>query len=185
VGRPGGGVWRFPWAAATLLLCTLAGPGFAASPQTPPAPPSAESAVSGIAVTGVGGHAAKLTPGALAALPAVSLTISFATGHGEQHGRFSGPLLWTVLSRLGAIDSSSPRVLSHEVVLAIGSDGYAAAIAMGEIAPVFEGKQVILADEMDGHPLAPGHFRIIVPGDRYGGRDVRDVVRIRVLTPPP
>jgi hypothetical protein len=32
-----------------------------------------------------------------------------------------------------------------------GRDGYAAAIALGEIAPVFEGKQVILTNCVDGH----------------------------------
>jgi hypothetical protein len=131
------------------------------------------------------GHSSIMTPAALAGIPAVSLTVSFETAHGPQHGRFRGPLLWTVMSRCGMTGAEAPRTLAHETVLVTGSDGYRAALGVGEIAPVFEGKPVILADEMDGHLLAPGHFRIIVPGDRYGARDVRDVVSIRVMMPPP
>jgi hypothetical protein len=136
-------------------------------------------------VTGVTGPGAVLTPEALVQLASVSLTVSFATMHGTQHGSYTGPLLWTVLSHFGAIDSSSPRVWAHETVLVTGSDGYTAAIAMGEIAPAFEGKRVILADEMDGHPLGPDHFRVVVPGDKYGGRDVYNVTRIKVVAPTP
>ena len=66
-----------------------------------------------------------------------------------------------------------------------GSDGYSAALALGEIAPAFEAKRVIVADQTDSRPLGPGHFRLVVPGDRYGGRSVRDVVRIAVIAPGP
>lgn len=167
------------------LLVVFAGRGFAAAPPGAVPLSGGEPGDGGIVVTDGLGHSSLVTPTALAGLPAVPLTVSFETEHGPRHGRFAGPLLWTVMSHCGMTGDGAPRTLVHETLLVTGSDGYTAAIAMGEIAPVFEDKEVILADEMDGHALAPGHFRIIVPGDRYGGRDVRDVVRIRVLTPPP
>jgi len=170
--------------AAWVLLCLLAGSGYAAGAQTA-ASPAAASVAAGIVVTGLSGRPAVVTGEALARLPAVRVSISFQTEHGPRHGLFAGPLLWTVLAHAGAIDPSNPRLAVHEVVLVTGSDGYTAALGLGEIAPAFEGKQVILAEAMDGQPLGVGHLRIVVPGDRYGGRAVRDVVRIAVVEPAP
>jgi DMSO/TMAO reductase YedYZ molybdopterin-dependent catalytic subunit len=41
---------------------------------------------------------------------------------------------------------------------------------------------VILAEQMNGKPLGPDHFRLVVPGDQRGGRSVRDVVSITIET---
>jgi hypothetical protein len=59
-----------------------------------------------------------------------------------------------------------------------GADGYAAVIALAEIAPQFAGRPIQLADHMNGAPIPAPGLRLIVPGDRRGGRSVRDVVRI-------
>jgi hypothetical protein len=48
----------------------------------------------------------------------------------------------------------------------------------GEIAPDFGGKAALVAYERDGKPL--DDFRIVMPGDKHGGRNVRDVVTIAV-----
>jgi DMSO/TMAO reductase YedYZ molybdopterin-dependent catalytic subunit len=50
---------------------------------------------------------------------------------------------------------------------------------MGEIDPAFEGKQVLLAYEGDGKAIP---LRLVVPGDKRGGRAVKDVVRVETLT---
>lgn len=52
---------------------------------------------------------------------------------------------------------------------------------MAELDPNFEGKQVIIAYERNGEPI-PGNIglRLVVPGDKHGGRSVRDVIRIDV-----
>jgi hypothetical protein len=65
----------------------------------------------------------------------------------------------------------------------LGRDGYRAVLALGEIAPESEGKQVILAELMGDQPLDAEQLRIIVPLDKRGGRSVREVVRIEVSTP--
>jgi DMSO/TMAO reductase YedYZ molybdopterin-dependent catalytic subunit len=133
----------------------------------------------GIAVSVAGGAETVLTMEALAAMPAVA--VPFAAGHGGHAASFEGPLLWGVLDRTGVIDAAKPASQVRQSVLITGSDGYTAVLALGEISPAFEGKQVILAERMDGQALAPGHLRIVVPGDARGGRSVRDVARITVL----
>ena len=83
----------------------------------------------------------------------------------------------------GAVDPAKPRRQAGQTVLVTGQDGYAAALAIGEISPDFEGKAVILAESMNGQPLGSSHLRLVIPGDRKGARDVRDVVRITVSAP--
>jgi DMSO/TMAO reductase YedYZ molybdopterin-dependent catalytic subunit len=138
-----------------------------------------------VTVTGPGGTAARIGADALAALPRVSTTVAYETDAGPRRVAFEGPLLWDVLVKAGAVDPAAPRKQVRQIVLLEGRDRYTAALALGELAPDFEGKQVILADRMDGAALPPEHWRIVVPGDRRGGRNVRDVARIAVLAAPP
>ncbi len=119
----------------------------------------------------------------IAKLPTVDVTVSFMTEHGERKASFSGPLLWDVLTKAGAIDTSKLKDTTRQIVSVTGSDNYVAALAVGEISPEFEGKQVILATSMDGKPLDDGHLRVVVPLDKRGGRSVRDVVKIEVSSP--
>jgi hypothetical protein len=89
-------------------------------------------------------------------------------------------LLWDVIGASGVVDVARPREVAHLAVRITGADGYSALIALGEIAPQFEGKQVLLADQMNGVALAGRALRLIVPGDGLGGRSVRDVVLITI-----
>jgi hypothetical protein len=114
----------------------------------------------------------------VAQLPATK--VKFATDHGKHEATFEGPLLWTVLEHSGAISAKQVHAHVRQTVAIAGSDGYTAILALGEISPEFEGKQVILAEREDDKPLAAGHLRIIVPGDHRGGRSVHDVVSITV-----
>lgn len=59
-----------------------------------------------------------------------------------------------------------------------GRDGYTAVLALAEVDPEFEGKQVLLAYRRDGQPMDGHALRLVVPGDHHGGHSVRDVVRI-------
>ncbi|HEY1798025.1 MAG TPA: molybdopterin-dependent oxidoreductase [Stellaceae bacterium] len=119
----------------------------------------------------------------MAKLATVDVTVSFMTQHGTRKASFSGPLLWDVLTKAGAIDVSKPKDTTREIVSLTGSDNYVAVLAVGEISPEFEGKDVILATSMDGKPLDPNRLRVVVPLDKRGGRSVRDVVKIEVTTP--
>ncbi len=118
--------------------------------------------------------------GAIRQLPATEVKVAFETGHGSQQATFTGVLLWTLLDKQGALTGTDQKSRVRQTIAATGRDGYVAVLALGEIHPEFEGKQVILAYLQDGQPIANNELRLVVPGDRRGGRSVRDVVRIEL-----
>jgi molybdate transport system substrate-binding protein len=140
-----------------------------------PLPPSA-----GLLIQVAGAPARSISPERIAGLPRLTQRVAFMTGHGEQQNEWSGPLLWDVLVDSGAVDPGKPADQVHRAVRVIGADGYVAVVALAEIAPQFAGRPIELADRMNGAPLPPPGLRLIVPGDRRGGRSVRDVVRIDI-----
>ena len=137
----------------------------------------------GITLTAPSGAPVTITESVLDALPATHADIAFDTEHGPSHAAFDGPLLWDVLVREGAIDPARPREQPARGCDATGSDGYSALLALGEISPEFENKKVMLAERMNGERLGPDHLRIVVPGDKRGGRSVHDVAWITVIAP--
>ncbi|GBQ86921.1 hypothetical protein AA13595_2027 [Gluconacetobacter johannae DSM 13595] len=141
--------------------------------------PSARARADGLVVRDTAGVAHRLSMADLAALPVVRITVPPGKDHTAPRG-FEGPLLWSVLSRAGVV-GGPPRDLAARAILLEGADRYRAALAMGEVAPDFEGKQVILAQRMDGADLGPAHLRIVVPGDRRGARGVHDLTGISIV----
>jgi hypothetical protein len=113
-------------------------------------------------------------------LKPVPQSIAFQTDHGERQAEWSGPLLWDVLMASGALEGVRPPDQVRMVVKITGADGYAAVVAAGEIAPQFAGRPILIADHMNGAPLPDHALRLVVPGDRRGGRSVRDVIRIDI-----
>jgi Oxidoreductase molybdopterin binding domain len=116
----------------------------------------------------------------LAALAPITQRIGFMTGRGEQQNEWTGPLLWDVLAAAGVIDPAKPAEAVRLAVRITGADGYTAVVALAERAPQFAGRPIQLADHLNGAPIPDQGLRLIVPGDRLGGRSVRDVVRIDV-----
>jgi len=121
-----------------------------------------------------------LDPSAIARLPVLSETLAFQTAHGGRTERFTGPALWDLLLSAGAVTPKHPKSVIDGYVTVTGTDGFVAVIALGEISPMFEGKHVLLATMADGKPLGPGHWRLAVPGDKFGGRYVHDIASIAV-----
>ena len=166
--------------AGLALIATIS-----ATPSTDAEPPSMQISSAGIIIAGGSGPPVVLTESEIARLPAERVAVSFKTAHGQKQASFEGPLLWTVLDRAGVVDPAKPKEEARQFVLVTGRDGYKAVLALGEIAPAFEGKQVILAERMNGKPLGPEHLHLVMPGDNRGGRSVRDVASITVAVPPP
>ncbi len=128
-----------------------------------------------------GGEASRaISPERIAALPRFTQHVGFMSSHGEQQSEWTGPTLWDVLVAAGAVDPAKMAEQVRLVVRVTGADGYVAAVALAEIAPQFAGRPIQLADGMNGTPLPDHGVRLIVPGERRGGRSVRDVVRIDV-----
>ena len=137
---------------------------------------------SGVMIAGQANTPVHIGVEELAGLPAIQVNTAFLTDHATHPASFQGPLLWTVLQKAGAIDPDKHREQVSQTVVITGRDGYRSVLAVGEIAPEFEGKQIILAEKMDGKPLDADHLRVVVPLDKRGGRSVRDVMRIEVLS---
>jgi hypothetical protein len=131
-----------------------------------------------VTVSGMVAHPGPLDAAALGALKQVSFKGSFDSMSGRQTHSWTGPLLLDVLNKASLTDEPGKRTHIRHVILAEGSDGYAASVAIGEIEPKGEGKQVIIALTQDGAALkAP---RLVVPGDASFTRCVHDLVRIDV-----
>jgi hypothetical protein len=110
-------------------------------------------------------------------LPAVELTVLFDSDRGTKAVSYKGPLLWSVLEDAGVLGADR-RMRIRQIIVVTGRDGYTAALALAEIDPQYEGKQVLLAYRRNGHAMDGSAVRLVVPGDRRGGRNVSDVVRI-------
>ena len=98
--------------------------------------------------------------------------------HAEEHARFTGVSLWTLISMAKPIDAEGKNAKLRHTLIVTGSDGYAVAVAFGEFDPEFEGKQVLLAYERDGKPVES--LQLVMPGDKRGGRYIHDIVHIEV-----
>ena len=67
-------------------------------------------------------------------------------------------------------------------IVATGSDGYVAVIALAEVDPSFHSGEVIVADTMNGQPLdaKSGPFKLVVTEDKRPARWVRNLVSIEL-----
>ena len=141
-----------------------------------------------VEITGAVDHPGALSLDELRQLPAATQNIFFHTGKGPVQAVFTGVPLWTLLQKVGLKKTEGVRNEGvRRYLVAKGGDGYFAVIALAELDPEFGGAQAILAYEQDGKPL-PGNaapVRIIMPGDKGGGRDVLNVVGIDVRTAEP
>jgi hypothetical protein len=67
-------------------------------------------------------------------------------------------------------------------IVATGTDGYRAVLALAEIDPSFHPGEVLVADTMDGHPLDAhsGPFKLVVTEDKRPARSVRNLVSLEL-----
>ena len=169
--------WLNSAGAACLILLALRGASVQQARQ--PAPPRPAL---GLALTGRVAHPRNLTLAELQALPAATVEVSRADHQGVQAGTqpssFTGTLVWPLLEAAAPIDEDGPHTRLQHTLLARGQDGYDVALAIGELSPEFEGKQVLVAYAQDGKPLPA--LRLIVPADKRAGRAVRDLVSIEI-----
>ena len=140
-----------------------------------PVPPSP-----GLLVQRMGQASRVISIDRISALKPITQNVAFMTDRGEQQSEWTGPSLWDVLVASGAIESIKPGEQARLAARVTGADGYSAVIALAEIAPQFAGRPIQLADHMNGALLSDHALRLIVPGDRRGGRSVRDVIRIDI-----
>ena len=150
--------------AAIVALSLVAGPALAQSPE--------------LVLQGKVRQPQRLTFEDLKKMPAEHADVSYQTDRGPVIASFTGVLLWSLIGAAGGIDDSAKNPELRHAIRITAKDGYVVVTSSGEIAPDFGAKGVIVAYERDGKPL--DEFRIVMPGDKHGGRNVRDVVSINI-----
>lgn len=161
--------------AFALSLLLLLAPAIAPAETT--APPE------NIAAGRLGGKVAQplaLDEALLRSLPVQTLDITFETGKGPVFGHYTGVLLWALLQKAEPVDDPGKNSGLKHTLLVTGRDGYSVALAFGEIDPDYEAKRVIVAYAGGDPPASFAALRLVVPGDKHGGRSVRDVVSIEI-----
>jgi len=111
-------------------------------------------------------------------MPAEHATVSYQTDRGLVTASFTGILLWSLIAAAGGIDDSGKSAELRHAIRITAKDDYVVVTSTGEIAPDFGGKAALVAYERDGKPL--DEFRIVMPGDKHGGRNVRDVISVKI-----
>jgi hypothetical protein len=128
------------------------------------------------------------------------VTVSFQTGSGPRTETYYGVPLWELINNEKAAGGlqggnsglNTKNAFLRQYVLAEATDCYGAVVAIGEIHPNFEGKQVLIAyakKASDGSvqyltDTDEGFARLVVPGDKAGGRYISNVRNILVLSAP-
>ncbi len=126
-----------------------------------------------------GAKSAEWTPDSLAALPHKTITVY--NEHAKVNQTYTGVSLIDLLTPLGV--PAKPHGKDFVLYLvAEGSDGYQVAYSVAEVNPDVQDVTVIVADSLDGKPLADkGPFQLVATGQKRPARWVRNLVAVRVL----
>lgn len=158
-------------AAFALVLSLLAGSALAAQST-------------GLTLKGPDGQTKTLTAEDWAKLPRTSVTV--ATQRGDKRV-YEGVELLEALRLVGAPwgETLTGKELA-DVALATSRDGYRVAYSIGEIDPGTSSKHVLIADKLNGQPLADrdGPFQTVVEGDFRPARGARMLERVELIRLP-
>ncbi len=112
-------------------------------------------------------------------LPRTTVTVNVVGDGRGFHGRhvYSGVPLLELLRTVG----KDPDL--HSVVVVSAPDGYRSLVSWGEMLLSPAGRQILIADEMDGAPIEKGgKFMLVIPDDLAADRDVQAAAKIEVHT---
>jgi hypothetical protein len=126
-----------------------------------------------------------LKPVNLSAMPHITITVH--NPHTNADETYSGVRVADLLTK---VDAPLGKELRGEAmadyVIATGSDGYKAVLALGEVDPSYHPGEVIVVDAMDGNPLDAhnGPLKLVVSEDKRPARCVRNLVGIELKSAP-
>lgn len=178
------------WKIATVLLamcltvaCTLAAQQPGKNTEQSGAASAAPAASLSVSAYTTASAPVTLSASDLKAMPHISVT--FHNTHTNADETYSGVRVADILGKFKAPLGSDLRgkALANYVV-ASGSDGYQAVLALAEVDPEFHPGEVIVADAMDGKPLDAhnGPLKLVVTEDKRPARSVRNLVSIELKT---
>ena len=114
-------------------------------------------------------------------------TLSVVNLHDKKTETYEGVLLEELLNRAGVAQGEKLRgPLMATYVIAEGEDGYRVVFSLAELDSGILESDVIVADTMDGTPLATkqGPFRLVAPHEKRPARWVRMLKSITVVRSP-
>lgn len=117
--------------------------------------------------------------------PSTQANVTFSAGNTPRvSAAYTGVLFWDlpVQAQVTTDPAAKNDLLRHYVVVT-GSDGCQTVLSLGELSPDFGGQQVLVAYAQNGPLLdanTGGFARLIVPGDKAGGRSVSNLVSVKV-----
>jgi hypothetical protein len=110
-------------------------------------------------------------------------TVTVHNPHANADESYSGVPLIEILKQVGApVGNDVHGKALSEYVVATGSDGYKAVLALAEVEPDFHPGDVLIADTMDGKPLdaKSGPFKLVVTEDKRPARSVHNLVSVEL-----
>ncbi len=138
-------------------------------------------AAPGVRLTLAAGQEKSFTTEAFAALPHQAVTVE--NGHTHMRETYSGVPLIDLLTPLGAPAGAEVKGKTlSEYIVATGSDGYKAVLALAEAEPSFHPGMILVADQLDGKPLdaKEGPWKLVVSEDAKPARSVHNLVRVEL-----
>ncbi len=166
---------RLSKSVCLLTLLTVAGAGAQTNSNSVNSPAAAELKISANQKTSV------LSQSDIKALPHHTVTVH--NPHTNADETYSGVCLMDLLAKEGVPRGHDLRGKAlSDYIVATGSDGYKAVLALAEVDPEFHPGEVLVADQMDGKPLdaKTGPFRLVVTEDKRPARSVHNLVSIEV-----
>ncbi len=166
--------------AVTLALIPVSGcgstltalPTVTTTPARPVPPPGT------VLLTGALKQPSRITIDQLERMPMHTVQVEFQSNKGTEHRTEVGvPLAQLISPTMLATQNQKHDSLSF-AVLAVGADGYQAAVSYGEISPEFANKDVLVAVIEDGKLLS--RPRLVVPGDVEGARYVANLIELHI-----
>jgi hypothetical protein len=145
--------------------------------QTDPVPPKDQLRVSAHPYHGD----LLLSVADLKAIPQTTVTVH--NEHTKADETYSGVRVADLLAKMGA--PLGPKLRGAALgayLVATGSDGYVAVVALAEADPTFHSGEVIVAVSMNGQPLDEhsGPFKLVVTEDKRPARWVRNLVSLEL-----
>jgi DMSO/TMAO reductase YedYZ molybdopterin-dependent catalytic subunit len=142
-----------------------------------------------VAIKGLVGAPRSFTREDLMKLPAETVQVSYQAGQGTDSASFTGTRLLNVFDAAGGakLPADTNNAKLRVTVMVTGADGYQVVFGWGDLDPDFGAAPILLAYARDGQPMGDkaGMARLVVPGDKRGGRYVSTVKSVELNDPGP
>ena len=131
-------------------------------------------------LTGIAGKTKTLTPAEMKALPHV--TVSVHNAHNNKDESYTGVPLKDLLALVEPAKGEGPKTSANMTIVVAGAtDNFHVAITLCDTNPECRNGQAIVADTLDGAPIAAdGVFKLVLTEDKKPARWARNLSSLTV-----